>query len=84
MATNSSTLTSRAHALQTRIEKIKKASITKPKERKKINVEFDEERKSSKIVVSVNDLSVVTKDNEVIIDNVNFDVRARGTHCISW
>lgn len=76
MATNSSTLTSRAHALQTRIEKIKKASITKPKERKKINVEFDEERKSSKIVVSVNDLSVVTKDNEVIIDNVNFDVRA--------
>lgn len=76
MATNSSTLTSRAHALQTRIEKIKKASIAKPKERKKINVEFDEERKSSKIVVSVNDLSVVTKDNEVIIDNVNFDVRA--------
>ncbi len=79
MATNSSTLTSRAHALQTRIEKIKKASIAKPKERKKINIEFDEERKSSKIVISVNDLNVTTKDNESIIDNVSFDIQA-GEH----
>lgn len=76
MATNSSTLTSRARALQTRIDKIKEASIDRPKEKKKINVEFEEERKSSKVVISVNDLTVKTNDNEDIIQNINFDIRA--------
>ena len=76
MATNSSTLTSRARALQTRIDKIKEASIDRPKEKKKINVEFEEEKKSSKVVISVNDLTVKTNDNENIIQNINFDIRA--------
>lgn len=35
MATNSSTLCDRAHALQTQIDRIKKIAIAKPKERKK-------------------------------------------------
>ena len=74
MATNSSTLTSRAHALQTRIEKIKAAIIDKPKERKKINVEFDEERKSSKVVISVKDLTVTTNDNDNILENIDIIV----------
>lgn len=76
MATNSSTLTSRARALQTRIDKIKEASIDRPKEKKKINVEFEEERKSSKVVISVKDLTVKTNDNNDIIQNINFDIRA--------
>ncbi len=77
MATNSSTLTSRAHALQTRIEKIKKASIAKPKERKKLNVEFDEQRKSSKVVIEVKDLYVSTNDEVNIIDNISIKITAR-------
>lgn len=76
MATNSSTLTSRAHALQTRIEKIKSASIVKPKKRKKINVEFDEEKKFSKVVVSVSDLTITTNDNDCILENIDFDIHA--------
>lgn len=76
MATNSSTLTSRARALQTRIEKIKAASIDKPKTQKKINIEFEEEKKSSKVVIAVKDLTVSTNDNKNIIENINFNVRA--------
>ena len=75
MATNSSTLTSRAHALQTRIEKIKAASINKPKERKKINLEFEEIRKSSKEVITVKNLNVTSNNNESIIKNINFIAR---------
>lgn len=76
MATNSSTLTSRAHALQTRIEKIKAMSINKPKERKKINLEFEEIRKSSKEVITVKNLNVTTNNNESILKNINFIARA--------
>ena len=76
MATNSSALTARAHALQTRIDKIKEKSIKKPKERKKLNVEFEEERKSSKVVISVSELSVSVNDNVKILNNIDFDICA--------
>ena len=48
MATNSTTLTARAHALQTRIERIKSNAIVKPVKRKKVNIEFNENSKTSK------------------------------------
>ena len=58
MATNSSTLCDRAHALQTQLERMKKNAIIKPKEQKKLNVEFEEERKTSKRVIGIQNLTI--------------------------
>ena len=59
MATNSSTLTGRAHTLQTKIDRLKKVAVSRPKEHKKLNVGFDEEHKSSKRVIYVEDLTII-------------------------
>ena len=76
MATNSSTLCDRAHALQTQIDRIKKIAIAKPKERKKINVGFSEERKSSKKVIGINELTVTIPSGRKILNDVSLDVFA--------
>ena len=76
MATNSSTLCDRAHVLQTKIDKLKKIAVIKPKETKKINVEFKEERKSSKKVIGVENLIVKTPDGRKILDKVSLDIFA--------
>ncbi|MBO5478047.1 MAG: ABC-F family ATP-binding cassette domain-containing protein [Clostridia bacterium] len=77
MATNSSTLCDRAHALQTQIDKLKKISIARPKEQKKLNVEFSEERKSSKKVIVAENLTVTTPEGRKILDNISLDICAR-------
>ena len=66
MATNSSTLTGRAHTLQTKIDRLKKMAVSRPKEQKKLNVGFDEERKSSKRVITAKDLTVTTPEGRKI------------------
>ena len=76
MATNSSTLCDRAHALQTQIERLKKFAIERPKEKKKINVEFSEERKSSKKVISVENLNVLIPEGKKILNNIDIEIRA--------
>ena len=76
MATNSSTLTARAHALQTRIDKIKNNAIARPVKRRKANVEFQEGSKTGKKIITVNDYSVLLPNGEVLLDNINFDVSA--------
>lgn len=76
MATNSSTLCDRAHALQTQIERLKKNAVQKPKEQKKLNVGFSEERKSSKKVIEVKDLTVTTPDGKKILDKIDLDIFA--------
>ena len=77
MATNSSTLTGRAHTLQTKIDRLKKMAVARPKEQKKLNVGFDEERKSSKRVIYVKDLTVTTPEGRKILDGVDLDIHAR-------
>lgn len=77
MATNSSTLCDRAHALQTQIDKLKKMAIARPKEQKKLNVEFTEERKSSKKVIVAENLTVSTPEGRKILDNIDLDICAR-------
>ena len=77
MATNSSTLTSRAHVLQTKIDRLKRNAIARPKEQKKLNVGFDEERKSSKKVINVKNLTVITPDGRKILDGTNLDIYAK-------
>ncbi len=77
MATNSSTLTARAHALQTKIDRLKKIAVKKPKEHKKLNVGFDEEHKSSKRVIMVKDLTVATPESKLILDDINLDIYSK-------
>lgn len=74
MATNSSTLTARAHVLQNKINKLKENAIKKPKTQRTINVGFDEERKSSKKVIEVKNLTVLTPDERKILDNINLNI----------
>ena len=76
MATNSSTLCDRAHALQTQIDRLKKIAVARPKEKKKINVGFSEERKSSKKVISAENLTVTTPEGRKILDKIDVDICA--------
>lgn len=76
MATNSSTLCDRAHALQTQIDRLKKMAVARPKEKKKINVAFSEDRKSSKKVISVEGLSITTPEGRKILDEIDLDIFA--------
>ncbi len=76
MATNSSTLCDRAHSLQTQIDRLKKMAVARPKEKKKINVGFSEDRKSSKKVINTENLTVVTPDGKKILDGINLDIWA--------
>ena len=74
MATNSSTLTTRVHALQTRIDKIKSNAIIRPVKRKKANIEFDDKLKSSSKVLTVKDFSATLPNGETLLENINFDI----------
>lgn len=76
MATNSSTLTARAHTLQTKIDRLKQMAVARPKEQKKINVSFSEDRKSSKKVIGTENLIVETPDGRKILDGISVDIRA--------
>jgi ATPase subunit of ABC transporter with duplicated ATPase domains len=76
MQTNSSTMTARAHALQTRINKIKENVVARPVKRKKSNIEFNEEAKSSKKIIQVNDLTVMLPNADLLLDDISFDVKA--------
>ena len=74
MATNSSTLTARAHTLQTKIDRLRKMAVARPKEQKKLNVGFDEERKSSKKVIVADGVTVTTPDGRKILDGMDLDI----------
>ena len=74
MATNSSTLCDRAHVLQAKIERLKKVAIARPQVKRKINMYFNEIRKSSKKVISVDKLSVITPENRIILNKINLDI----------
>lgn len=76
MATNSSTLTGRAHTLQTKIDRLKKMAVARPKQQRKLRVGFDEDRKSSKKVITTEDLTVSTPEGKKILDGVDLDISA--------
>lgn len=77
MAKNSSTMCDRAHALQTQLERMRKNAIEKPKENKKIALDFQEERKTSKTVIQVKNLTVQIYGERKILDDVNIQVAAK-------
>ena len=77
MATNSSTLTNRARILQNRINRLKQAALARPKKQRKLNLGFEEERKSSNKVISVKDLTVRIPNGRTILNDVTLDICAR-------
>jgi len=76
MATNSSSLCDRAHALQSQIDRLRKNEISKPKTMKKLNVDFSEQRKSSKKIIGVKHLTVFLSDETKIINDIDFELFA--------
>lgn len=74
MATNSSTLCDRAHALQTQLERMKKNAVARPKEQKRLSVEFEEERKTSKRVIVAEDLSISVPNGKKILNGIDLNI----------
>ena len=77
MATNSSTLCNRAHALQTKLDKILENKIDRPREEKKLNIDFNKEDKGSKRVIEVKDLTITTPNGRKILDKINLIIKAK-------
>lgn len=79
MATNSSTLTARARALETRINKIKSNAIIRPVKRNKANINFLKDNKTSNRIISLRNFSVNLSNGKDLIQNITLDVFA-GEH----
>lgn len=77
METNSSTMCDRAKSLQTQLDRILKNKIEKPKEDKKYNIKFNEEKKASKRVVEVNNLTVSVPNGKRILDNISVVISSK-------
>ena len=76
MATNSSTLCDRAHALQTRLNKILENKIERPKEIKELDVTFNENKKSSQKVIEIENLIVKTEEKNILND-ISLTIKAK-------
>lgn len=74
MNRNSSTMTKRAAVLQVRLDREKAKALKKPKEHRRLNIGFDEERKSSKRVIAVDELSVTLPNGKKILDGINLNI----------
>lgn len=77
MATNSSTLCNRVHTLQTKLDKILENKIDRPREEKKLNIDFNKEDKGSKRVIEVKDLTITTPNGRKILDKINLIIKAK-------
>ena len=76
MATNSSSLCDRAHSLQTQLDRMKKNAVEKPRQSKKLDVDFDRLRKSSKRVIEAKNLSICVPNGKTILDKMNLHICA--------
>lgn len=76
MARNSSSLTKQGKVLWDRAQRMKENGVRKPIVQKKLDISFNEKNKSSKRIIAVDDLSVITYSGKVILDKVNLEVCA--------
>ena len=76
MGRNSSALTKQGKTLWERAQRMREKAIRKPKEQRKLNVSFLEENKSSKKIITTDNLTVTTPDGKIILDGVNLEVCA--------
>lgn len=76
MAKNSSSLCDRAHAIQTQIERMKKTAVRRPTVRKMLDLDFEEEKKTSKRVLEAKNFSVKVSSGKVILNEINLTIFA--------
>lgn len=76
MNRNSSSLTKQGKTLWERAQRMREKAIRKPVVQKQLNVSFIEESKSSKKIISLDNLSVFTPQGRTILDDVNLEIRA--------
>ena len=76
MVKNSSSLTKQGKNLWERAQKMRAEAIKKPLEQKKINMSFNEHKKSSNRIIVADKLSVFTPKNFKILDNINLEIIA--------
>lgn len=76
MGRNSSALTKQGKTLWERAQRMRERAIRKPVVQKQLNVTFLEENKSSKKIISVDNLSVLTPQGRTILYNVNLEIHA--------
>ena len=74
MAKNSSAMCDRAHALQTQLDRMKKKAIEKPKQLRKLDIKFDEEKKTSKRIIETINSKTVLPNGTVILNDVNLKI----------
>ena len=73
----SSAMTKRAAILQARLNRELEKAIKKPKVKKSISFDFDEERKTSKRIIVAKNLSVFAPNGKSILDKINIEICAR-------
>ncbi len=76
MGRNSSALTKQGKTLWERAQKMRAIATKKPKIQKKLDVEFIEEKKSSKKIITTKDLEVITPNENKILKCINLDIYA--------
>ena len=77
MQKNSSTLCDRAKALQTQLDRILEHKIELPKQPKKLDFGFEEERKSSKRIIEIKDLTISLPNGKKILENANLIINSK-------
>lgn len=77
MQKNSSTLCDRAKALQTQLDRILENKIELPKQPRKLDFGFGEERKTSKRVIEVQNLNISLPSGKKILENVNLIIGSK-------
>lgn len=76
MGRNSSALTKQGKTLWERAQRMRERAIRKPVVQKRLNVTFLEENKSSKKIISVDNLSVLTPQGTTILNDISLEIRA--------
>lgn len=74
MNRNSSTLTRQGKVLWERAQRMREVAIKKPKEQKRLNISFNEDKKSSKKIIIAKNLSVIKSDGNIILNNINLEI----------
>lgn len=74
MGRNSSALTKQGKTLWERAQRMRKNVLKRPKEQKKLNAEFLEDKKSSKKIIIIEGLKVTTPEGRIILDGIDLDI----------
>lgn len=77
MQKNSSTLCDRAKALQTQLDRILENKIELPKQPRKLDFGFGEERKTSKRIIEIQNLNISLPRGKKILENVNLIIGSK-------